>query len=150
MTQEFSGTVLLPGETGEGLYASFEMDDVRVRLIAAGDEIGSWDRADCDVIPSGKGSFQLDLAGEGLMFTPTSPSAFAETMSVPLSPEPHVEVVKEEKPQYDYDAAIDDIPTKPRSTELDDDGIISKGMLVGIVGLSAAMMTGLVVASVML
>jgi len=145
MSQVFSGALLLPGETGEGLNASFEMDDDLVRLIAGEDELGSWDRQTCDVSPSGKGSFQLALSGEELTFTPASPSAFAEAMAVPLTPEPQTEE-QPERPRFDYDAAIDEVIAniKPLRDPNEDDDILSKPMLVGIVGLSTAVMAGLV------
>lgn len=145
MSQVFSGALLLPDETGEGLHASFEMDENRVRLTSGEDELGSWDRSACDISPSGKGSFQIALSGEELTFTPTSPSAFAATMAVPLAPEPQTEE-QPERPKFDYDAAIDEVIAniKPLRDPNEDDDILSKPMLVGIVGLSTAVMTGLV------
>ncbi len=151
MSQVFSGTVLLPGEDGGGLPAAFEMDDELLRLTAGDDELGSWDRFACDVAPSGKGSFELDLAGEILAFTPTSPSAFAEAMTVPLAPDPHSDSPTG-RPTFDYDAAIDEVIAniKPLRDPNDDDEILSKPLLVGIVGLSTAVMTGLVTISMAL
>ncbi len=151
MSQVFSGTVLLPGETGDGLHASFEMDDERVRLIAGDDEIGSWERDRCDVAPSGRGSFQMALSGEVLSFAPTSPSAFAEAMAIPLAPETQTEA-EGKKPKYDYDAAIDDIIARvmPLRDPSDDDEILSKPMLVGIVGLSTMVIAGLATVTVMI
>lgn len=151
MSQVFSGTVLLPGETGGGLDSSFEMDDELVWLMSGDDELGSWDRHTCDVSPSGKGSFQLDLDGESLTFTPSSPSAFAEAMTVPLAPDPQSDE-RSERPRFDYDAAIDEViaNVKPLRDPNDEDEILSKPMLVGIVGLSTAVMAGLVTISMAL
>ncbi len=145
MSQVFSGAVLLPGETGEGLAASFEMDDASVRLFAGDDELGFWDVASCEVSPTGKGAFAMALGDESLTFSPSSPSAFAEAMTVPLSPEP-TEDGAPERPRFDYDAAIDEViaKVKPLRNPGDDDEILSKPMLVGIVGLSTAVMVGLV------
>ncbi len=151
MSQVFSGAVLLPGETGEGLHASFETDEQVVRLIAGDDELGTWERDLCDVSPSGKGAFQMALGGETLTFSPSSPSAFAEAMAVPIAPEPESEQ-KPEKAKFDYDAAIDEViaSVKPLRDPNDDDEILSKPMLVGIIGLSTAVMTGLITVSMAL
>ncbi|MCL1601908.1 MAG: hypothetical protein M3112_10310 [Actinomycetia bacterium] len=151
MSQVFSGSMLLPGEDGDGLHATLEIDEELIRLTSGEDELGSWSRADCDVSPSGKGSFQLDLAGDNLEFTPSSPSAFAETMTVPLAPEPQSDE-NSERPRFDYDAAIDEIiaNVKPLRDPNDDDEILSKPMLVGIVGVSTAVMAGLVTISMAL
>ena len=151
MSQAFSGTVLLLGETGSGLAASFEMEEDLVHLTAGEDQLGSWDRSACEVAPSGKGSFQMDLAGEILTFAPSSPSAFAEAMTVPLAPNPHRDD-RSERPSFDYDAAIDEVIANvmPLRDPNDDDEILSKPMLFGIVGLSTAVMAGLVTMSMAL
>jgi hypothetical protein len=151
MSQVFSGSVLLPGEDGDGLHATLEIDEELIRLTSGEEELGSWSRDDCDVSPSGKGSFQLDLAGDNLEFTPSSPSAFAETMTVPLAPEPQGDE-NSERPRFDYDAAIDEViaNVKPHRGPNDDDEILSKPMLVGIVGVSTAVMAGLVTISMAL
>ena len=143
--------MLLPGEDGDGLHATLEIDEELIRLTSGEDELGSWSREECDVSPSGKGSFQLDLAGENLEFTPSSPSAFAETMTVPLAPEPQDDE-NSERPRFDYDAAIDEViaNVKPLRDPNDDDEILSKPMLVGIVGVSTAVMAGLVTISMAL
>ena len=151
MSQVFSGSVLLPGEDGDGLHATLEIDEELIRLTSGEDELGSWSRDDCDVAPSGKGSFQLDLAGDNLEFTPSSPSAFAETMTVPLAPGPQSDETSE-RPRFDYDAAIDEViaNVKPLRDPNDDDEILSKPMLVGIVGVSTAVLAGLVTISMAL
>ena len=151
MSQVFSGSVLLPGEDGDGLHATLEVDEEFIRLTAGEDELGAWSRDDCDVSPAGKGSFELQLADENLGFTPSSPSAFAETMTVPLAPEPESDQ-KSKRPRFDYDAAIDEViaNVKPLRDPNDDDEILSKPMLVGIVGVSTAVMAGLVTISMAL
>lgn len=151
MSQVFSGSVLLPGEDGDGLHAALEVDEEFIRLTAGEDELGAWSRDDCDVAPAGKGSFELQLADENLEFMPSSPSAFAETMTVPLAPEPESDQ-KSERPRFDYDAAIDEViaNVKPLRDPNDDDEILSKPMLVGIVGVSTAVMAGLVTISMAL
>jgi hypothetical protein len=93
----------------------------------------------------------MDLAGEILTFTPSSPSAFAEAMTVPLAPDPHRDD-RSERPKFDYDAAIDEVIAniKPIRDPNADDEILSKPMLVGIIGLSTAVMAGLVTISMAL
>ena len=147
----FSGAVLLPGETGAGLAASFEMDERSIRLTAGDDELGTLDAGLCDVTPAGKGAFSMALGGESVTFSPSSPSAFAEAMTVPLAPEPASEEASD-RPTFDYDAAIDDAiaDVKPLRDPNDDDDILSKPMLVGIVGVSSAVMAGLVTVSMVL
>ncbi len=150
MSRVFRGAVNLPGETGDGLNASLEMDDEIIRLIAGGEELGSWERARCNVVPSGKGSFQMDLAGELVSFVPESPSAFAEAMTIPLSPEPQAGA-EEQRPKYDYDAAIDEVIARVTPhTEADHDDLLTKPILVGIVGLSTMVIVGVATVSVML
>ncbi|MEN8040859.1 MAG: hypothetical protein ABFR95_05090 [Actinomycetota bacterium] len=151
MSQVFGGIVLLPGETGEGLHASIEIDAEMTRLLAGDDELGLWRRSECAVTPGGSGTFFLALGGEELTFTPSSPSAFAEAMSVPLTPEPPQDVESQE-PKYDVDAAIDEVIAniKPLRDPNADDEILSKPMLVGIVGLSTFVMAGLATATLML
>lgn len=150
-SQVFSGAVLLVGETGEGLPASFEMDERTIRLTAGDDELGRWDADSCDVTPAGKGAFAMALGGESLTFSPTSPSAFAEAMAIPLAPEPTADEPSE-RPRFDYDAAIDEViaNVKPLRDPNDEDDILSKPVLVGIVGLSTAVMAGLLTVSMVI
>lgn len=155
MSQMFNGVVLLPGEVGEGLQARFERGAETVRLTAGENELGSWQLGECNISPSGKGSFRIVFAGEELMFMPSSPSLFAEAMRVPLAPEPQVvseNGSEDEKPEYDYDAAIDEIiaSVKPLRDPNDDDEILSKGILMSIVGASTFVMAGLATAAFML
>lgn len=151
MDQVFSGTVLLPGEADNGLVAALELDGSSLRLSAGDDELGTWNRSTCTAHPSGRGSFQLDLGGEELVFTPSSPSAFAEAMTVPLTPESDEEP-EESSTKVDYDAAIDEViaMVTPRSGSNGDDEILSKPLLVSIVGVSAMLMAGLVAVSMAL
>jgi hypothetical protein len=143
MTHAFTGSVLLPGEQGQGLHATFEMQDDVVRLTSGTDELGAWGTRDFYVEPSGKGAFRLGLGGEELFFTPSSPSSFAEAMHVPLQPETPV---KDAKPKYDIDAAIDEAiaNVKPLRSIKDEDDILSKPLLTTIVVLAGSLMAGLV------
>ncbi len=152
MSGIFRGAVQLPGETGNGLNASLEVDDEIIRLIAGGDELGSWERAKCDVVPSGKGSFQMNLAGELVSFAPESPSGFAEAMTIPLTPEPQAEAeAEQQRPKYDYDAAVDEVMARVKPlTETADDDFLTKPILVGIVGVSMLLMASVATVSVML
>jgi len=147
MSKEFTGSVLLPGESGPGLEASLELDDDRVRLVAGTEELGSWRQRDFGVVPSGKGSFKMALGGEELYFTPSSPASFAEAMEVPLQPD----VKKKgkggkETPSYDIDAAIDELiaQVKPLKSINDEDDLLSKPLLAGIMVIAGALMVGLI------
>lgn len=133
--------MLLPGEQGAGLEASVEMGDSGVVLTSGTEQLGSW--GTFNVTPSGKGAFRLDLDDEHVFFTPSSPSSFAEAMQVPLAPE--VDSAKEEKPKYDIDAAIDEAiaNVKPLKSLNDQDDILSKPLLTGILVVSGALMAGL-------
>jgi hypothetical protein len=137
----FLGSVMLPGEEGPGLEASVEMGHDRVRMYTGDEELGTWQHDDFDVSPSGKGAFRLDVGGEQVYFTPSSPSKFAEAMEVPLQPEQSVD----DKPKYDIDAAIDEAiaNVKPLTSVNDDDDILSKPLFGAIVVVSGALMAGL-------
>ncbi len=145
MGRVFDGSILMPGETGPGLHASFECGSEFIRLLTGDDELGKWDDSEMVVTPVGKGEFALELDGEHLTFRPSSPSAFAEAMSIPLQPEPTSEGT-DKKPKYDIDAAIDEAiaNVRPLTDPNSDDDILSKPMLVGIVGTAAVLMVGLV------
>lgn len=132
---------MLPGEQGSGLDASMEMTDDGVRMYAGAEELGAWRSSDLMVAPSGKGAFKLDLGGEMVYFTPDAPSKFAEAMSVPLQPEEPADG----KPKYDIDAAIDEAiaNVKPLKSINDEDDILSKPLMAGILLVSGALMAGL-------
>ena len=140
MSQVFSGSVLLPGEQGSGLSASLEIDDAHVSLMSGDDALGRWSESQFDVEPSGKGSFRLALGGEEVFFTPSSPAKFAEALHVPLQPE-----APDGKPKYDVDAAIDELIAEVRPlTSLDDeDEILSKPVMVGILIASGSLVAGI-------
>ncbi|MCL1594538.1 MAG: hypothetical protein M3132_09320 [Actinomycetia bacterium] len=152
MNQVFTGSVLLPGETGPGLDASFELGSDFVRLFTGDGDLGTWTEREYDVAPVGKGAFKVDLGSEHVVFTPSSPSAFAEAVTVPLQPEPKGKKSDPDRPTFDYDAAIDEMieNVTPRSGLNGEDEILSKPMLVGIVGTAAVLMTGLVGMSLIL
>lgn len=151
MNTTFKGDVLLDGETENGLEASFEIDGDSVKLIAGGTELGTWSQAECDVSPTGDGSFLMILGGEPVTFEPVSPSAFAEAMSVPLVPTPPAEVGTPTE-SYDYDAAIDEVIANAVATKaLDvDKDMLSKPVVAGIVGISGVLMISLVTMSMLL
>ena len=148
MSNVFVGSVLLPGEEGPGLQAAVEMGDAGVRLTAGAEELGRWNSY--DVTPSGKGSFRLDLDGEEVYFTPSSPSRFAEVMQVPLAPE--VAPDAEDKPKYDIDAAIDEAiaNVKPLKSIHDEDDILSKPLLATILVVAGSLAAGLIGMSLLL
>lgn len=148
------GSVLLPGEQGPGLDASFELTGDSVRLSAGVEELGTWSQREFDVAPSGKGTFRLDLGSESVLFTPSSPSRFAEALHVPLQPEAPVEEEAAPKKgrggrvhtgkKVDVDAALeqwiaDVTPGKQKS-----DDVLSKPLLGLILVVSIAIMAGLI------
>jgi len=144
--------VLLPGESGPGLDASFEFGPDFVRLFTGSGDLGTWNDREYDVDPVGKGTFKVKLGGEHVLFTPSSPSAFAEAVTVPLQPSPKQEKAESDRPKYDYDAAIDNVIAQVSSSSnaFDEDDILSKPLLFGIVGTAAVLMTGLVGMSLIL
>lgn len=145
MSPRFAGEVLLPGETGDGHHALFEIDEDFVCLVIGESEIGSWGRDQCGASPTGRGSFLMNLGGEELLFTPSSPATFAEALDVPYVAEPRPEPEDEvEKPKYDFDAALDEIAVHTqREHEMGDGDILSKGVYVSIVGLSTVVIGAL-------
>jgi len=141
VSKVFVGSVMLPGDQGPGLDASVEMGGGDVRMFTGDEELGAWQEHDFDVTPSGKGSFRLDLGGEMVYFTPSSPSSFAEAMEVPLQ----AEEPQDDKPKYDIDAAIDQAiaDVQPLKSIHDEDDILSKPLVTGIVVISGSLMAGL-------
>lgn len=148
VSKVFVGSVMLPGDQGPGLEASVEMGRDDVRMFTGDEELGTWGTSDFDVSPSGKGAFRLNLGGEMVYFTPSSPSSFAEAMEVPLQAEEPVD----DKPKYDIDAAIDEAiaNVKPLKSIHDEDDILSKPLLTGIVVIAGSLMAGLAGMSFML
>ncbi|GMQ98558.1 MAG: hypothetical protein BMS9Abin17_1076 [Acidimicrobiia bacterium] len=144
--------MLLPGESGPGLDASFELGPDFVRLFTGSGDLGTWSDREYHVDPVGKGTFEVKLGSEHVLFTPSSPSAFAEAVTVPLQPEPQQKKTQSDRPKYDFDAAIDDVVAQVSSSSgaLDEDDILSKPLLFGIVGTAAVLMTGLVGMSLIL
>lgn len=137
--------MLLPGESGPGLDASIELGPDFVRLFTGSGDLGTWNDHDYEVDPVGKGTFKVNLGGEHVLFSPSSPSAFAEAVTVPLQPEPKLKKAEPDRPKYDYDAAIDDVVARVSLSDgFDEDDILSKPLLFGIVGTAAVLMTGLV------
>ena len=83
MGSAFAGTLLLPGEDGLGLDAVLETVEDEVMLTAGAEHLGSWNQDDCAVTPVGEGSFKVILGGEMVLFTPETPTQFAEAMIDP-------------------------------------------------------------------
>lgn len=151
MSAVFSGTVLLPGETGMGLHASFEMGSEFVRLIAGDDVIGSWRREECDVARAGDGAFCMGLAGEEVTFMPHSPSAFAHAMVAPFAPRPSTGA-DGKKEQRDYDAAFAEMTaaSNPARHSKEDIDVVPRPMLVALIGILALLMAGIALLPAML
>jgi hypothetical protein len=77
----FAGTVLLPGEDGPGLDAVLESIEDEIMLSAGDEHLGSWQQGECSVTSVGDGAFKLVLGGEMVLFTPETPTQFAEAMT---------------------------------------------------------------------
>jgi hypothetical protein len=134
MTRTFTGAVMLPGESGNGIEATLSLDPEHVTLTAGDSQLGSWDRADYLISPESDGAFGLTLGGETLLFRPDSPSEFSSTSAVPMA-EP---LLAREEPaaasNSDTDASerlyIDAAITGIRPIkDPNDDGGLSKGFV---------------------
>ncbi|MCB1247058.1 MAG: hypothetical protein KDB69_07330 [Acidimicrobiia bacterium] len=160
MTNAFAGTVLLPGEDGDGLAAVLqtESETEDVRLSAGEEELGSWRLSDTKIEPVGKGVFSVKLGGEQILFTPQMPAQFAEALTVPLQPEPaqttpsKSSVRKDEKARMKREKS-DAKVAKERASAMaatQEKEVLGKGLTVAVVGLSAAVAGALVAISVTL
>ncbi|KAA3638906.1 MAG: hypothetical protein DWP92_05460 [Armatimonadetes bacterium] len=87
MSQAFAGTLLLPGEDGPGLDAVLETVERDIKLVAGESELGSWTQDDCTVTSTGRGSFEMVLGGEVVLFTPDTPTQFAEALLPVVDPD---------------------------------------------------------------
>ena len=83
MSNAFAGTLLLPGEDEPGLDAVLETIEDEIMLSAGSEQLGSWSQDDCTVTSVGGGAFKILLGGEMVLFTPETPTQFAEVMTVP-------------------------------------------------------------------
>jgi hypothetical protein len=83
MSSAYAGTLLLPGEEGPGLNAVLETVEDEIMLTAGSEHLGSWNQGECTVTSIGQGAFKVVLSGEMVMFTPDTPTQFAEAMTVP-------------------------------------------------------------------
>ena len=82
MSNAFAGTLLLPGEDEPGLDAVLETIENEIMLTAGSEQLGSWDQDECTVTSVGEGAFKIVLGGEMVLFTPETPTQFAEVMTV--------------------------------------------------------------------
>ena len=82
MSNAFAGTLLLPGEDEPGLDAVLETIEDEIMLSAGSEQLGSWSQDDCTVTSVGGGAFKILLGGEMVLFTPETPTQFAEVMTV--------------------------------------------------------------------
>jgi hypothetical protein len=146
MTKTFTGDVLLPGDTGDGLSATLCLDPERVTLTSGDNQLGSWDRSDYLIAPEQNGSFNLTFGGESLLFRPDSPSDFAGASEVPLAAavSSHAQVLRPRViDDYDYlDELVADV--KPIRNPLDNGGI-SNAFVVVMVLLAAVISVAAVV-----
>jgi hypothetical protein len=144
MTKTFTGSVMLPGEVGNGLEATLSLDPERVTLTAGDSQLGSWDRADYLITPESNGSFGLTLGGETLLFRPDSPSEFSTTSAVPMAeplamraePEPKPKAKSKAKSKAKTSAAVTEdsyvnaaIANIRPLSDPNDDGGLSKGFV---------------------
>jgi len=127
MTKTFTGDVLLPGDTGDGLTAMLSLDPERVTLTAGDNQLGSWPRTDYVITPAKNGSFNLTLGDESVLFRPDSPSEFSSTSGLPLAASLSRSV---EQPQEYSQAPSDDdfldavvADVRPMRNPLDNGGI---------------------------
>lgn len=152
MTHAFAGTLLLPGEEGDGLAAVLQAEPQDVRLSAGDEELGSWSLSDCVIEPVGKGAFSVALGGEIVLFTPETPAQFAEVLTVPLQPEPEETpkkssaAKKEEKARAKHLEAV--AKAKKAAVEAKPEKeVLGKGLTFTIVAGSSALMAALLVVS---
>ncbi len=152
MTHAFAGTLLLPGEEGEGLAAVLQAAPEDVKLSAGDEELGSWDISECEIEPVGKGAFSVTLGGEIVLFTPETPAQFAEVLTVPLQPEfeeaPQKSAAekKEEKARAKHMDAV----AKAKKAAIEakpDKEVLGKGLTFLIVAASTVLMAVLLVIS---
>jgi hypothetical protein len=152
MTHAFAGTLLLPGEDGDGLAAVLQAAPEDVRLSAGDEELGTWSISDCEIEPVGKGAFSVTLGGEIVLFTPETPAQFAEILTVPLQPEREemekktASENKEEKLRAKHMAKVAKakkaaIEAKPEKE------VLGKGLTFMIVAMSTVLMATLLVIS---
>lgn len=148
MTKTFTGSVMLPGDVGNGLEATLSLDPERVTLTAGDSQLGSWDRADYLVTPESNGSFGLTLGGETLLFRPDSPSEFSTTSAVPMAEPLAMKAEPDPKPKgkskAKSPAATEDsyvnaaiAAIRPLS-DPNDDGGLSKGFVTIVTVLAIA------------
>ena len=88
MSNAFAGTLLLPGEDEPGLDAVLETIEDEIMLSAGSEQLGSWSQDECTVTSVGGGAFKIVLGGEMVLFTPETPTQFAEVMSVSSDDDP--------------------------------------------------------------
>jgi len=134
MTQTFTGAVMLPGESGNGIEATLSLDPELVTLTAGDSQLGSWDRSEYLISPESDGAFGLTLGGETLLFRPDSPSEFSSTSAVPMAEPLEAREVPAAADNSDMDAAermyVDAAITGVRPLkDPNDDGGLSKGFV---------------------
>lgn len=152
MTHAFAGTLLLPGEDGEGLAAVLQAAPEDVKLSAGDEELGSWNLSDCEIEPVGKGAFSVTLGGEIVLFTPETPAQFAEILTVPLQPEFEEAPKKSatEKKEEKARAKHLDAVAKAKKAAIEakpEKEVLGKGLTFMIVAMSTALMATLLVVS---
>lgn len=81
----FSGDLLLPGETGEGLKATAYVEDGRLTLSCAAGQLGSWVVSEIEVHRD-DGAFILEMEGEKIVFRPEEIEGFARLLPSRSSP----------------------------------------------------------------
>jgi hypothetical protein len=152
MTHAFAGTLLLPGEEGDGLAAVLQAAPEDVKLSAGDEELGSWSLSDCEIEPVGKGAFSVTLGGEIVLFTPETPAQFAEILTIPLQPERVEEVQKtaSEKKEEKLRAKHMDQVAKAKKAAIEakpEKELLGKGLTFMIVAMSTVLIVALLVIS---
>ena len=87
------GHLLLPGETGHGLKVDLLLDKAHVEVVSESESLGKWKYAEVVTTSLSDNRFDLQLASEQLVFTPSDATTFVET-GLPLLQPPSEDVPK--------------------------------------------------------
>jgi len=73
------GHLLLPGETGHGLKVDLLLDKAHVEVVSESESLGKWKYTEVVTTSLSNNRFDLQLASEQLVFTPSDAAKFVET-----------------------------------------------------------------------
>jgi hypothetical protein len=150
MGSAFAGTLLLPGEDGPGLDAVLETVEDEIMLTAGTEHLGSWSQTDCKIASVGEGAFKMVLGGEMVLFTPETPSQFAEAMTESSGDDAATASSLAER----IAAHSDDAPTKKKSDKVmplisvqKGDEIFGRTVVTMVIAVSSVLVVALLVLS---